>query len=88
MPSDTQRYRDAVHAMQTGVKADEASRGSAEPSTSLRVGVNVSMSDHAALVRLLVKKGLITMDEYMVAIANQMEEEVRSYEERLGVRLG
>jgi hypothetical protein len=51
----------------------------------LRVGVNAAMSDHGALVRLLIQKGIITHEEYSTAIADAMENEVQSYKDDLGL---
>lgn len=70
-----QRYLAACHAIQTGV-AFEHSRGSEDGTPKhLRTGVNIAMCDHAALVKLLIAKGLFT---------DEAEEEVKRYEERLG----
>jgi hypothetical protein len=78
------RYRAAIHAMQSGVAA---TMGDETTPKHLRVGVNSAMSDHGALVRLLISKGVFTYDEYMVAIADAMEDEKAAYERRLGVTL-
>lgn len=80
--TDEDRYHRATHAMQAGVKIEEARRP--ETSVSTRVGINVSLRDHYSLVRLLRTKGVITDAEYHKAIADGMEEEVRLYEERIG----
>lgn len=90
--NDFERYTEAAHAMQTGVAmAMERGTPSVQPK-HLRVGINVAMCDHAALVQLLVEKGLITEEEYAKAIADEMEREVERYRQRLelpdGVRLG
>lgn len=89
---DVARYRQAAHAMQSGVKLDQE-LGSPDGSPKhLRVGVNSAMVDHAALVQLLIAKGILTEDEYHKAIADGMEAEVERYRERLqlpsGVKLG
>jgi hypothetical protein len=86
--SDQQRYLDACHGMQTGVKYEMESaalRGARDTSTEpkhLRVGVNSAMVSHAALVKLLVEKGILTEDEYITSQADTMEAEVALYEER------
>lgn len=79
------RYHRATHAMQTGVALDHG-RGSndGEPK-HLRVGVNVALVDHGALVGLLIEKGVITRTEYLRAVAEGMEAEVRKYRELLGL---
>ena len=49
----------------------------------LRVGVNAAMCDQSALVKLLISKNIITLEEYTKAIADEMEEEVKRYEKRI-----
>lgn len=79
-------YTELCHAMQSGV-AFEQSRGSQDGTPKhLRVGINVAMCDHAALVKLLVEKGIITDEEYAKAIRDEMRAEVDRYEERNGVK--
>lgn len=91
---DSIRYQKACHAMQTGVKMMQNHEhpeltipdGAFEASDSpkhLRVGVNASMCDQAALVKLLISKNIITSKEYIKAIADEMEEEVKRYEKRI-----
>ena len=69
--------------MQTGVAFDHE-KGSDDGSPKhLRTGINSAMSDHGALVKLLIRKGLITEQEYLDAIADAMEEERDRYEQHL-----
>ena len=69
--------------MQTGV-ATEMGFGSTDTSAKhLRVGVNSSLVNNAAIAKLLIAKGIITMEEYEKAIADEMEAEVKRYEERI-----
>lgn len=80
------RWHAAAHAMQTGVayqlEIPEFADGQGSPK-HLRVGVNVALSDHGALVDLLIKKGVITEEEYLEAIADKMEEERDRYQDQL-----
>lgn len=46
------------------------------------------MVETAAIVRLLIAKGIITEDEWMKTLADVMEEEAESYRQRLSDRLG
>jgi len=80
------RYLKAAHAMQSGVAAtpDKVDQ-SAE---SLRVGVNSALVNDSALATLLIGKGIITEDEYVAAVAEAMEQEVRRYEQELSATLG
>lgn len=83
-----QKYRELVHAMQSGVKLDLMLRDKGQDNLNkhLRVGINVAMSDHAALTRILVSRGIISELEYHQALVDAMEAEVKSYEEKHGVK--
>ena len=82
-------YLEAAHALQTGVRIDQEVLGSTDGTPKhLRVGVNIAMCDHSSLVRLLIKKGIITDEEYLAAITDGLNEEVDRYEKRLNVKLG
>lgn len=88
-----QRYLAAAHAVQAGVamemNEDPPSRsGSAVSPKMLRVGVNMAMAEHGALVRMLIKKGLFTEEEYMEELVASVEDEKRQYEARLSARFG
>ncbi len=82
------RHAAASHAMQSGVQYEQSSGSQDGTPKHLRVGVNVALSDHGALVELLIVKGVITRLEYLTAIANAMEVEVVRYEQRLSERYG
>jgi hypothetical protein len=86
--SDTNRYLQALHAMQSGVAYEEAHGDHSLTPKHLRVGVNAAMCDHTALVRLLVEKGVFSDGEYRKAMADEMEREVERYEARLSQRVG
>jgi hypothetical protein len=76
--------------MQSGV-AFEMGIGDREAATSpkhLRVGVNSALCSHAALVRLLMDKGVITEEEYVRAQADEMEREVERYRTSIAEALG
>ena len=88
MTTDRERYLAAMHAMQTGVAIEmQQGSGDTEPK-HLRVGINGAMCDHAALVRLLIAKGLFTEEEYVKEVADEAEREVARYEERLNAQGG
>lgn len=83
-----QRYLDAMHAMQTGVKmllqVDPGDGDTGETSPKhLRVGVNSALASISATAKLLMDKGFITELEYFTALADFTEADVRSYEQRL-----
>lgn len=91
-----ERYSRAAHAVQTGVLmaiqtglepiGDEGERN-IRAHKHLRTGVNSALVDSAAIGRLLVEKGIITREEYLRAVADAMEDEVRRYEKMLEERL-
>lgn len=82
------RYGLAMHAMQSGVAAKMNYDGAETSPKHLRVGVNSAMLEHAALVKLLVEKGVFTWEEYTAAQADAAEAEVKLYEEWLSERTG
>lgn len=84
---DVARYDAAAHAMQSGVAAEHLAGSKDGSPKHLRVGVNSAQVGIAALGRLLIDKGVITMDEYEAAMAAEMEAEQARYEQRLGVHL-
>jgi hypothetical protein len=86
--SDLDRYFRAAHAMQSGVAMEMNHAPESTQPKHLRVGINTSMSDHAALVTLLIDKGVFTQEEYAKALADAMESEKKSYEQRLSQHFG
>jgi len=85
---DAARQMAAAHAMQSGVAMEmNWNPGPTDPK-HLRVGVNTALCDHAALVRLLMGKGIIMEAEYMAAIADEMEAEAERYRQRIQDHFG
>ncbi len=86
--SKIEKYKALCHAMQSGV----AYKMNYDPTDTtpkhLRVGVNVAMCDHAALVNLLMAKGIITEDEYFDALIESMQREVDNYTREINDQLG
>lgn len=88
--SDGERYRRALHAMQSGVAMEmnlEHRQSATEPK-HLRVGINAAMVDHAALAKILIDRGIITNAEYTKAVADMMETEKARYEKSLSDHFG
>ena len=78
-----QRYINAAHAMQTGVKWEMINKGDSEAATTpkhLRVGLNSCLADLSGLATLLMKKGIFTEEEYVEAMADAMEKERDRYQ--------
>jgi hypothetical protein len=88
-------YEEAAHGMQTAVLHEQnlyehtAAKRSPPPephehpngSKHLRVGLNASKSDHAAIADLLIAKGIITEAEYLEALRLRMNDELARYQE-------
>lgn len=83
---NTERYLRALHAMGAGVDL-EMHKTAAHTPKQLRIGVNSNFVSQKAIAELLIKKGIITLEEYFEAHADAMEEEVKIYEKKNGVRL-
>lgn len=83
-----QRIRRFQHAVQTGIALEMKLEpdGAATSPKHMRVGVDSSLVFGSALAGLLIKKGLITEDEYAEACANAMEREALQAEIRLRQR--
>ena len=82
------RYMALSHAMQSGVKyllQHEAASGGPK---HLRVGVNMALTENAALTTLLLEKGLLTARELEERILLFLEKEVESYQARLSELTG
>lgn len=83
------RYNAALHGVQTGVKVDqEACDSDCGSPKHLRVGVNATKVDQAALVAVLINNGVIKRADYLKALAVTMEGEKVRYEARLSKKLG
>lgn len=80
---DQERYRRAQHAMQTGVAMMMEIYQHDLTQKSFRVGINTALCDASALVKLLIKKGIISTDEIEKALADEMEAEAERYRERI-----
>lgn len=80
---DTERYLAAAHKMQTGVAFEHGKGSKDQTPKHLRVGINTAMCDHAALIRLLISKGILSEEEYLKEIADEMEREAQRYEDRI-----
>ena len=88
--ADQDRYYKACHAMQSGVAMEmhlPETRDAAGPK-HLRVGVNSAMVETSTLVKILIDKGIITLDDWDRELADSMENEVMRYEQRLHAALG
>lgn len=80
-------YKELLHAMQSGI-AMMLEYGSTEGTPKhLRVGVNTSLLSEGALAGLLIKKGIVTEEEYYKALRDMAQEEVNHYTRRIRAEL-
>ena len=82
------KYARLAHAVQSGVKAKMEIDGSETTPKHLRVGVNMAMIDSAAVGMLLLRKGIISEEEYVDALIDRTQQEVEMYEEFLSAHYG
>lgn len=87
-PRNNLSYHEALHGVQTGVAYEmEKNLGSTTPK-HLRVGINSTFVNDAALVRLLIKKGVITNEEFMEELRLEANRELDRYENRVRIMYG
>ena len=83
-----QRYMHHAHRVQAGIgMLLELDPSSATPK-HVRTGINTGKVEAGALVDLLVQKGIITSEEYVIAVADAMQREADRYEQELSEKLG
>ena len=78
-----ERYERAMHAVQAGVALEEGRGHKSLTPKHLRVGVNSAMVDSGAMALCLIRKGIITEEEYFTALVEIAEREKEAYETRL-----
>jgi hypothetical protein len=87
MKNDFQdRWMISAHAVQSATALHIERLGASAAGADakhLRTGLNMAMSDHGALARLLVAKGIITEEEYLAAIAEGAEMEAERIAEHV-----
>lgn len=76
-------YMAAAHALQSGIAAEMNIDPKPTEPKHLRTGINIAFTDHAAIVTLLIEKGIITEEEYYRAILKTIKKEVSDYEQKL-----
>lgn len=65
--------------MQTGVAYKMEKDPSDTTPKHLRVGVNSAMVECSALVKIMIDKGILTEEEFIDAMIDQLEKEVAMY---------
>ncbi len=71
-----------------GIGITMAAGGNECDAQSLCAGMTMGLSDHAALVTLLIAKGLFTEVEYFEAMATAAEKQKVRWEQTLSAQLG
>ena len=84
MSPDIARYLRAIQGVQSAIAwamthPDREINKLVEPK-HLRVGVDSSMISHLGLAKLLIAKGIFTLQEYEEAMADAAEEELMNWE--------
>lgn len=80
------RYERAAHRVQTAVAA--VPQHPNQTPKHMRTGIDMSKSDLGGMAKLLIDKGVFTLEEYSTALADQAEIEADTYENELSVRFG
>lgn len=80
------RYEQACHTMQSGVAMVMNWKPEETRPKHLRVGVNSALVSLRAMCDVLMAKGVLTEQEYTVALADAMEREVATYTALLNQR--
>lgn len=92
--SKREMYVQLCHAVQTGVAHSLQNDPSSGTPKHLRTGLDILFCEHSALVTLLIKKGIITEDEYYDSVIEVLQREVANNEAKLSahykanIRLG
>ena len=76
------------HAIQTGVALEQQIDPSNGSPKHLRVGVNMALVEHAAIVKLLIAAGVFTEAQYFEAVITELEAEKARYTARLEAHYG
>lgn len=82
-PKTDLSYEEACHAMQTGVAHTQANGSDDGSPKHLRAGINSCQVNDAAVARLLIKKGIFTIEEYSEEVRLEMCREVDRYEQHI-----
>lgn len=93
-----EEYGIAMHALQSGIAFSLAKKNPTVPDINQnpylrelkhqRVGIDGTKSDHSALVKLLIERGIITDEEYIDAMLEGVIAEVHRYEKALSQEYG
>lgn len=83
------KLAELMHAVQSGVAYSMNIPGdkACEPK-HLRVGVNASLIDTAAIADLLIQKGIFTKEEYLESLCKFAQNDVDTYEKELSDHFG
>lgn len=77
------RYEAAAHAMMTGVSYVMQYDPNETDLKHMKVGINNSFIGQAVILQILIRKNIITEEEYWEELVIFMEKEVEMYKQRL-----
>lgn len=83
-----EKYESLMHALQSGVAMMQNIDPTETSPKHLRVGVNSALLDSGALATLLIRKGIITEEEYIDVLLEMTAKEVENYEKMIQERTG
>ena len=81
-PKNNLSYNDAMHGVQTGIAFDISAGSKIGEPKHLRVGIDSAHITDLAMTRLLIRKGIITEEEYLEEVRIAANLELDRYEER------
>lgn len=79
-------YEAAAHGVQTAIAYDMGQGRKATEPKHMRTGIDLSKAEQAGLAKLLIDKGLFTIEEYVEAMRIAVNEEVALREEEANRR--
>ncbi len=83
-----EKYNALLHAMQTGIAYTLEKDFSSGTPKHLRVGVNSAMVEAGVICKILIDKGIITLEEYQERVLEGLQKEVDMYEREISEHYG
>lgn len=77
------KYMELLHGIQSGIAYLMVKEPDMVSPKNLRVGIDSAHVSHAALISLLIEKGIFTKEEYLQSLCKACEEEIKMSEKEL-----
>lgn len=78
-------YHEAAHGVQSALALQESKGAKLLTPKHMRVGIDMSKSDHGALVDLLISTGIIKHEDYLEALRLYANDELAEWQELEGM---